>query len=60
MLCVAQDNKEISKHDCSGDRKGLVHRSWLENEIDEDGMMAVDFNSKPYHNNKRTTLRKSL
>jgi hypothetical protein len=43
---VAQDHEEICKHDCSGDRKGLVHRSWLENKIDANERVVVNFNSK--------------
>jgi hypothetical protein len=58
MLCVAQDHEEICKHDCRGDRKGLVHRSWLENKVDANERVVVNFHSKRYHNNKRTTLKK--
>jgi hypothetical protein len=58
MLCVAQDLKEIYKHDCSGERKGLVHRSWLENKIDASERVVVNSNSKQYCNDKSTTLKK--
>ena len=58
VLCVAQDHGEICKHDCSGDRTGLVDCSWLKNKKDASEKVVVNLYSKGYQNKKITTLEK--
>jgi hypothetical protein len=58
VLYVAPDHEEICKHDCSGDSTGFVHCSCLESKEDASERVVVNFNSKKYHSNNKTTLKK--